>query len=459
MHHGSVSLVDAPLLRPASGTSPYVEGGVAGFGGATCVVASFRKGTGAAALGPNEAEALTRLLATATDTGVPFVLTMSSAGADVGQGIASLHAWGRVAAAMSRASGVVPLVIILDGPSVSGPALLLGLADVVIATPRAFAYVTSPEAALHFTGEEVTREGLGGVRRLASTSGTVAAVADDLDDAMAIANDVLLHLAPNCMAHPVALAIDDDPHRKTTEAAAAVPANPGTSYDVRTVVADVVDQGDFLEMWQQWAPSIVTGFATVGGEPVGVVANQPSRLAGTLNIESSHKGARFVQLCDAFNVPLVTFVDTPGFQPGKDIEWKGMIRHGAQLVHAYALATVPRVCVVLRKAYGGAYIVMDSKRLGNDACFAWPQAEIAVMGAPAATNLLHGRKGLPAEELSALQAEYEREHCTPAIALSRGYVDEVISPEDTRRAVWGALRSFQHKREHLPKRKHSLSPL
>ena len=436
-----------------------MDGGFRSFGDRSAVVASIRSGDRPAPIGPDEGEALCRLINAATENGVPFVLVVSSSGADVMEGVASLHAWGRIAHAMTRASGTVPLIIVIDGPCLSGPALLLGLADVVIATEAAFAYVTSPAAALHFTGEVVSRHELGGPDRLAAKSGVAAAVVADEEEALAYAHDVLLHLGANCFERPLHLDVNDDVRRRSEAAASAVPGDATASYDVRSVIEDVVDEGEFLELWASWAHSIVTGFASIGGEAVGVVANQPCQLAGTLNIESSHKAARFVQLCDAFNVPLLTLVDTPGFQPGKDIEWRGMIRHGAQLVHAYARATVPRVCVILRKAYGGAYIVMDSKRLGNDACFAWPQAEIAVMGAPAATRLLYGRKGISAEEFALLEKQYEAEHCTPALSLKRGYVDEVIDPANTRRAVAGALAALRHKREHLPKRKHSLSPL
>jgi acetyl-CoA carboxylase carboxyltransferase component len=200
------------------------------------------------------------------------------------------------------------------------------------------------------------------------------------------------------------------------------------------------------------------GFARVDGYPVGVVANQPAWLAGTLDIEASTKAARFVQLCDAFNVPLLTFVDTPGFQPGKDLEWRGMIRHGAKLVHAYAAATVPRVCVILRKAYGGAYIVMDSRGMGSDFVVSWPQAEIAVMGAAGAIGLLYGRRDLPAEEMKRLTDAYQADYCTPRVAAERGYVDAVIEPADTRRIVVGAFEALRSKREHLPKRRHANPP-
>jgi acetyl-CoA carboxylase carboxyltransferase component len=288
-----------------------------------------------------------------------------------------------------------------------------------------------------------------------------AVVASDDEAAMEAALDVLSYLPANNLEAPSPAWTDDAADRDCTVAAAIVPASTTASYDVRVVAGDITDTGSLFEVWPRWGTSIVTAFATVEGAPVGVVANQPGQLAGTVDIAASQKAARFVQLCDAFNVPLLTLVDTPGFQPGKELEWRGMIRHGAQLVHAYAEATVPRVCVVLRKAYGGAFIVMDSKGLGNDACFAWPQAEIAVMGAPGAVQILHGKRLAAGgcDERRRLEAEYASRYCSPAIAAERGYVDEVIEPRDTRRVVALALRALRSKREHLPRRRHSNTPL
>jgi propionyl-CoA carboxylase beta chain len=228
------------------------------------------------------------------------------------------------------------------------------------------------------------------------------------------------------------------------------------SYDVRDVIRAVVDDGDVLEVRPRWAPNLVTLFATIGGRPVGIVGNQPLAIAGTLDIPASQKGARFVAFCDAFNLPIVTFVDTPGFYPGKDLEWRGMIRHGAQLVFAYGRATVPRICVILRKSYGGAYIVMDSKTMGNDLCLAWPGAELAVMGAKGAVEILH-RRATPEERL-AHERDYEARLLNPYIAAERGYVDAVIDPADTRSMVAGALELLSSKRERLQARKHDNSP-
>jgi acetyl-CoA carboxylase carboxyltransferase component len=248
-------------------------------------------------------------------------------------------------------------------------------------------------------------------------------------------------------------------------AAATVPARASETYDMRTVVADVVDRDSLLELRAAYAPNLVIALARIGGRSVGVVANQPFTRAGTLDIEASRKAARFVAWCDSFNLPIVTFVDTPGFEPGKDLEWRGMIRHGAELVHAYCAATVPRVCVVLRKAYGGAYIVMDSRGIGNDVCLAWPGAEIAVMGAAGAVQILHGRRlaGLESDDRlraeTALAGEYEATFLNPYRAAERGLVDEIVAPADTRRAVASALEMLRSKRPRVPGRKHSNSPL
>ena len=236
-----------------------------------------------------------------------------------------------------------------------------------------------------------------------------------------------------------------------------MPASPTGSYDVRHVIESIVDDGAHLELRAGWANNVVTTLATIGGRAVGIVANQPLALAGTLDIQASQKAARFVAFCDAFNLSLVTLVDTPGFYPGKDLEWRGMIRHGAQLVFAYGRATVPRVCVILRKSYGGAYIVMDSKRMGNDVCLAWPTAELAVMGAGQAAAILQ-RRATP-EERAAFEADYEERLLNPYVAAERGYVDGVITPAETRSEVLAALDMLSNKREKFPRRKHDNGPL
>jgi acetyl-CoA carboxylase carboxyltransferase component len=438
------------LLAIAARRPDNVEADIRVLGGQEVAFFRLEGGPHRGAIGVNEGRTIEALVRRAVDVGIPVVGLMATSGADITEGVDSLHAWGRVARAMSAASGVVPLVLIVTGPCVSGPSLLLGLADFVIMTADAAAYVASPASVAAITGVEIDARALGGASVHALRSGVAALTVDSEEAALEAAIHVLAFVPDNNLSEPPVWPTDDPIERRGR---AAVPDSAAASYDVRAVVSDVVDDGDFLELWPGFAPNLVTAFATVDGRPVGVLANQPQALAGTLDIEASQKGARFVQVCDAFNVALLTLVDTPGFQPGKDIEWRGMIRKGAQLVHAYAAATVPRVCVVLRKAYGGAYIVMDSKGVGNDHCVAWPGAEIAVMGAPGAVQILHRRRDPD------LEADYAARFCTPDMAARRGFVDDVIDPACTREVVALALRALRRKREHHPRRRHANTPL
>jgi acetyl-CoA carboxylase carboxyltransferase component len=286
------------------------------------------------------------------------------------------------------------------------------------------------------------------------------------DDALLVTRFLLGYLPSNHLEDPPIEYADDPVDRDCARAAGAVPARSMASYDVRTVISDVLDHDSFLELRAAYAPNMVTALGRLDGRPVGIVANQPMIQAGSLDIDAAQKAARFVQWCDCFNFPVITFVDTSGYLPGRDLEWRGIIRHGAQLLHAYAAATVPRLCVVLRKAYGGAYIVMDSRGLGTDWCVAWPTAEIAVMGGPPAVQILHRRKldtfdeaAGRAEEQAALETEYADRFLNPYIAAERGYVDEVIAASDTRRALAGALMRLGTKREHATNRRHSNTPL
>jgi acetyl-CoA carboxylase carboxyltransferase component len=418
------------------------------------------------AIGTPEGETIVRAVHLAVELGMPIVGRLASSGADVAEGVSALHAWGTVAKALADASGVVPVVLVLLGPAVSGPALLLGIADHVIMTSDAFAYVTGPEVVTAFTGVAITSDRLGGAAVHERESGVATLVVADEDEALVALEALLSYLPSNHLQDPPFEDSGDPVDRECARAATAVPARATASYDVRTVIDDVCDEHSFLELRPSYAPNMVTGLARLGGRPIGIVANQPMFRAGTLDIEASRKAARFVQWCDAFNFPIVTFVDTPGFEPGRDLEWRGMIRHGAELVHAYAEATVPRLCLLLRKAYGGAYIVMDSKNLGNDWCMAWPTAEVAVMGAPGAVQILHRRQLAaiddPAERMAeqlALEAEYSQRFANPYVAAERGYVDDVIAASDTRRVLADALMRLSTKREQQPARRHSNTPL
>jgi len=394
---------------------------------------------------------------TALEERIPLVLVINSAGADIGEGIAPLHGWGRVARALTRCSGTVPTFAIVDGPAVSGPALLLGLVDFTIMTNNGYAFVNGPVMVRQFTGIDITKDELGNAASLERNAGLPIAVVADREAGQDLVEEVLGYLPDHVDGEPPRWPNSDPADRSCPEAGELIPESSTGSYDVRHVAEAIVDADSFLELRARWAGNVVTAFATIDGRPVGIVANQPINLAGTLDIPASQKAARFVAFCDAFNLPILTLVDTPGFYPGKDLEWRGMIRHGAQLVYAYGRATIPRICVILRKSYGGAFIVMDSKTMGNDVCLAWPWAELAVMGAGQAAAILQRRA--TDEERAAFEADYTERLLNPYVAAERGYVDAVIDPADTRREVAAALAMLANKRERMPHRKHGNTPL
>jgi acetyl-CoA carboxylase carboxyltransferase component len=387
---------------------------------------------------------------------LPLVLSLASSGPDLGEGAAALDGWGRVARALVDCSGAVPVVVIVDGPLLSGPSLLLGLADAVVMTSRALSYVSGPAAVAELTGVPVQPAQLGGASVHATRSGLATLVARDAAGALDLVRHLLGFLPAHCDELAPSLPSGDPVSRPTPELRKVVPATATGSYDVRKVISRVADDGEVLELRPAWAPQLVTALVHIAGQAVGVLANQPQALAGTLDIAASQKGARFVGFCDSFNLGLLTMVDTPGFMPGRDLEWRGMIRHGAELVFAYAEATVPRVCLVLRKAYGGAYIVMDSKAMGNDLCIAWPSAELAVMGAEGAVRIVHRRAD--DEARAALVEEYRDRFLNPYVAAERGFVDMVIDPADTRQTVARCFEALKTKRERLVARKHGNSP-
>ncbi|MEL6892177.1 MAG: carboxyl transferase domain-containing protein [Actinomycetota bacterium] len=399
---------------------------------------------------------LERGVRSALDQRVPLVLTIATSGADILEGMPALDGWGRVARALTDCSGVVPTIIVVDGPVVSGPALLCGVADVVVMTESSSAFVNGPVMVEQFTGVAVDVDELGGVTNHQRYTGVASAVLPDREAAHDWVRDLLAYLPSSVDVEPPHWSVDDPADRPCPEAGERIPASSTGSYDVRDVAAAIVDEDSLFELRDRWAANVVTALATIAGRPVGIVANQPVSLAGTVDIPASQKAARFVSWCDAFNIPIVTLVDTPGFYPGKDLEWRGMIRHGAQLVFAYARATVPRICVILRKSYGGAYIVMDSKTMGNDLCLAWPWAEIAVMGAGQAAAILARRA--TDEERADFERDYTERLLNPYVAAERGFIDAVIDPADTRREIAGALDVLADKREALDRRKHGNMP-
>jgi len=426
-------------------------------GGRAVVLATVDGSERKGALTSVAAEQLAAAAHAARERRIPLVASIASSGADIVEGMSALHGWGVAAQALASCSGIVPTVMIVAGPAVSGPALLLGLADHVIFTEDSYAFVSGPTMVAEFTGEQLDNAKLGGSATHARASGVATAVVRTPAEALDLVEYLLSFYPDSTNELPPVVPTDDPAHRLTPEAGDLLPILSTGSYDVRDIVRVLADDGEFFELRAGWAPNMVTGLARIGGRSVGVVANQPVAIAGTLDIPASQKAARFVATCDAFNQPILTLVDTPGFYPGKDLEWRGMIRHGAQLVYAYATASVPRICLILRKSYGGAYIVMDSKRMGNDLCLAWPGAELAVMGAGQAAAILQ-RRASP-EARAAFEADYSERLLNPYIAADRGLVDAVIEPADSRSIIADALMLLESKRELLGARKHGNTPL
>ena len=450
-------LDDVPALRLAELLPSPAVAEVRTIDGRTAVWVEFETGDDAIRLSSHDSAAIEVAAKAALDQRLPLVIVISTAGVDIVEGVAALHAWGRVSAAVAACSGVVPTFAVVDGPAVSGPALLLGLVDFTIMTESSSAFVNGPVMVEQFTGISIDVEELGGAGNHARYTGVPSMVVNDRAEADEAVVELLAYVPSSVDEEPPRWPNQDPRDRLCPEAGELMPASSTGSYDVRQVAAAIVDDGVLVELRARWAANLVTAFATIDGRPVGIVANQPMSLAGTLDIPASQKAARFVSFCDAFNLPIITLVDTPGFYPGKDLEWRGMIRHGAQLVFAYARATVPRICVILRKSYGGAYIVMDSKTMGNDLCLAWPWAELAVMGAGQAAAILQ-RRATP-EERAEFELDYAERLLNPYIAAERGLVDAVIDPADTRAEIAAALTMLEDKRESLGDRKHGNTPL
>jgi len=324
-------------------------------------------------------------------------------------------------------------------------------------------FITGPDVVKTVTGEDVTLEELGGAMSHATKSGVATFVAADEKSCLDDVRYLLSFLPSNNLEEPPPMVCDDDPDRQIPELIDLMPASPNQPYDMKKVITAIVDDGEYMEIHSHWAMSITCGFSRIDGRVVGIVGNQPAVLAGVLDIDSSEKAARFVRTCDAFNIPLVTFVDVPGFMPGTDQEYGGIIRHGAKLLYAFCEATVPRIQVITRKAYGGAYVVMNSKSIGADLAYAWPSAELAVMGPNGAVEIVYRRELAEADDPVTrrveLVEEYTERYANPYIAAERGYVDDVISPADTRRVLARALELLASKREELPRRKHGNVPL
>jgi len=398
----------------------------------------------------------------ALENGTPFVSFNDSGGARVQEGIDSLSGYGKVFFQNVALSGAVPQISIIAGPCAGGAAYSPALTDFIIQTAASRMFITGPDVIRQITGETVTAEDLGGPGAHMAHSGVTHFVAEDDHQAILIAKKLLSFLPSNNTEEPPFIPGHDDVERDES-LNSIIPDDPKKGYDVREVILRLVDVGDFLEVQAGFAPNIVVGFGRITGRTVGFVANQPIALSGVLDIDSSDKGARFVRFCNAFNIPLVTLVDVPGFLPGVTQEYGGIIRHGAKLLFAYSAATVPKITVVLRKAYGGAYLAMCGKDLGADRVFAWPTAEIAVMGAQGAANVVFRKEIAAAEDPEAKRAElvalYRETFATPYVSASRGLVDDIVEPSDTRRKLARALENLTAKRDLRPPKKYGLIPL
>ena len=397
----------------------------------------------------------------ALKNGCPVIGINDGGGARIQEGVASLAMFADIFRMNVRSSGVIPQISVIMGPCAGGAAYSPALTDFIIQTRKAHMFITGPGVIKQVTGEEVTQDALGGADAHMGRSGVIDFVADDDEQAILIAKKLLSFLPQNNSEEPPIVDPDDsiEPNEKLRE---IIPLESNKGYDIRDVIAEIVDHRDFLEVQAGWAKSIVVGFARINGRSIGIIANQPSVMSGVLDIDSSDKGSKFIRFCNAFNIPVVNLVDVPGFLPGVAQEHGGIIRHGAKMLFAYSAATVPKITVVLRKAYGGAYLAMCSKDLGADKVFAWPTAEIAVMGAEGAANVVFRREIEAAEDTEArreeLVEEYRETFSTPYMAASRGLVDDIIDPADTRREIALSLELLAGKRQLRPAKKHGLFP-
>jgi propionyl-CoA carboxylase beta chain len=416
-------------------------------------------------LSETNAQKICKVMDLALENGAPVIGLNDSGGARIQEGVASLGGYADIFLRNTLASGVVPQISAILGPCAGGAVYSPAITDFIFMVEgTSYMFVTGPEVIKTVTHEEVTKEELGGAHTHAAKSGVCHLTVANDAACLAAIRELLSYLPSNNLDDPPHAPSSDDPERENPALDAVVPADPNKPYDIKALVSGVVDDGSFFEIHADYARNIVVGFARFAGQPVGIVANQPNYLAGVLDIDASLKGARFVRFCDAFNLPLVTFEDVPGFLPGTQQEFGGIIKHGAKLLYAFAEATVPKVTVITRKAYGGAYCVMASKHIRTDVNLAYPQAEIAVMGPEAAVKVLYRREIANAQERAdevraAKVKEYREKFSNPYVAAERGYIDAVIKPRSTRPAIVGALRQLGAKRSGLPPKKHGNIPL
>ncbi|RME06742.1 MAG: methylmalonyl-CoA carboxyltransferase [Anaerolineae bacterium] len=415
-------------------------------------------------LGEVHAEKVVKILEMAMKNGAPVIGLNDSGGARIQEGVVSLGGYADIFLRNTLASGVIPQISVIMGPCAGGAVYSPALTDFIfMVRGSSYMFITGPNVVKAVTHEEVTFEELGGADVHAETSGVCHVAADSEPDVLFLVRKLLEYIPQNNMEDPPFVDTGDDPLRREEALDEIIPDDPGKPYDIKDVIRLIVDNGEFFEIQPAFAANIVIGFARLGGHSVGIVANQPAVLAGVLDINASEKAARFVRFCDAFNIPIVTFVDVPGFLPGTDQEHGGIIRSGAKLLYAYCEATVPKLTVITRKAYGGAYDVMSSKHIRGDVNLAWPSAELAVMGPEGAVEIIFRKELEQAEDPVArkaeLVAEYRQKFANPYVAASRGYIDDVIEPSDTRPRLINALEMLQNKRDSNPPKKHGCIPL
>ncbi len=469
---GSFQELGAFVRHQASGfglekSRPYGDGVVTGFGtidGRLVYVFSQDFTVFGGSLGLAHAEKIVKVMKLALENGAPIIGLNDSGGARIQEGVAALGGYADIFLQNTLASGVVPQISAILGPCAGGAVYSPAITDFVfMARGTSYMFVTGPNVVKTVTNEEVTQEELGGADAHASKSGVCHRAFPNEAALLLGIRELMGYLPLNCEDAAPVVPTNDPPERADEALDTLVPANPNKPYDIHDVIRRVVDDGRFFEIHGDYAANLVVGFARLGGQSVGVVANQPAVLAGVLDLNASIKGARFVRFCDCFNIPLVVFEDVPGFLPGTDQEWRGIIRHGAKLLYAFCEATVPKLTVITRKAYGGAYDVMNSKHIRADLNLAWPTAEIAVMGPKGAVEIIRKREIAEAEDPTAAEAafteEYRRRFANPYVAAERGYIDDVIRPSETRAVLIRGLAMLKNKVQTLPRKKHGNLPL
>ncbi|MEG1880403.1 MAG: carboxyl transferase domain-containing protein, partial [Oscillospiraceae bacterium] len=415
-------------------------------------------------LGEMHAAKICKVMDMAVKMGAPIVGINDSGGARIQEGLDSLKGFGDIFYRNTLASGVIPQISIILGPCAGGAVYSPAICDFIFMVDKTSQmFITGPSVVKSVTGEDVTFEELGGAETHTTKSGVAGVMCKNEEECFTQVKDLLSYLPSNNLEIAADLGCDDDLNRLSETLTNVVPEDANKAYDIKDVISEVVDNGGFFEVFKNFAQNIVTGFARMNGQTVGIIANQPKFKAGSLDCDSSDKGARFVRFCDGFNIPLITFTDVPGYLPGVSEEHNGVIRHGAKLLYAFSEATVPKINVIVRKAYGGAYIAMNSKHLGADMVFAWPTAEIAVMGPAGAANIIFKRDiASSSDPINARKekiAEYTEKFANPYVAASRGYVDDVIEPDSTRPRIISALEMLMSKRETRPSKKHGNIPL